>query len=74
MYNAENIFHLLNSHNQELTLEDLVEIRKQSTLEEAVEPKPETKEQTMTVLKLTEGLELNEAGIKVFEDIDSNEQ
>jgi hypothetical protein len=28
----------------------------------------------MTVLKLTEGLELNEAGIKVFEDIDSNEQ
>jgi hypothetical protein len=48
------MFELLNSHDKEFMLEDLVEIRKQSALEEAEESEP--KERTMTVSKLTEGL------------------
>jgi hypothetical protein len=50
-------------------LHDL-QIRKQSSQEEA----EESKEMTMVVLKLTEGLGLVQAGIKVFEDTDSYEQ
>jgi hypothetical protein len=34
----EDVFQLLNSHNQELMLDDLVEIRKQRALQEAEEP------------------------------------
>jgi len=60
-YNAKGV-ELLNYHDQELTLDHL-EIWKQSTLEETGAPKP--KERTMTVLNLTEGLGLTEAGIKV---------
>jgi hypothetical protein len=73
-YGAEDVFELLNSHDKEHTLDSLVEIRKQSDLEEAEEPEPETKERTMTISKRTEGLGLTEAGIKTFEDIDSKEQ
>jgi hypothetical protein len=65
---------LLNSHGQELTLDDLVEIRKQSALEEAEESEPECKERTVTVLNLAEGRGVTEADIRMFEDIDSNEQ
>jgi hypothetical protein len=41
----------LNSHEKELTLDDLTEIRKQSALEEAdeSEPEPELKKRTMAV-------------------------
>jgi hypothetical protein len=65
---------LLNSYDQEPTLECLVDIRKQSAPGEAEDPEPEPKERTVTDSKLTEELRLIEAGIKVFEDIDSNEQ
>jgi hypothetical protein len=58
---------LLNSHDQDLTLDYLVEIRQQSALEKAEESEP--KERTVTVYKLTEEIALIEAGIKVFEDI-----
>jgi hypothetical protein len=54
-YNAYNVFQSLNSHDLELTLDDLVEIGKQSALEE---PKPESRERIMTVPMLTEGLGL----------------
>jgi hypothetical protein len=47
-------------------------IRKQSTLEEAEEPRPHTREGTMAVSELTEEFGLIEAGIKLFEDTDSN--
>jgi hypothetical protein len=47
-YVAEYVFELLNSHDEELTTDHLVEIRKQSALEEA-----EPEERPMTVLKLT---------------------
>jgi hypothetical protein len=35
LYDAEDVFELLNSHDQELTPDHLVEIRKQSDLEGA---------------------------------------
>jgi len=51
---------LLNCHYQGLTLNTVVVyIWKQSALEEAEEPKTEPRERTMTVSKLTEGLEIN---------------
>jgi hypothetical protein len=65
---------LLNSYDQELTLDYNVEIRKQSVLEEPEEPDPEPKERTVTVSKLSEGLGLIEGGVEVSEDIDWNEQ
>jgi hypothetical protein len=65
---------LLNYHDQELTLDYNVEIRKQSALEEAEEPDPEPKERTVTVSKLSEGLGLIEGGVEVSEDIGWNEQ
>jgi len=60
-YCAEDVFELLNYHDQELTLYHL-ETWKQSTLEETGAPKP--KERTMT--EFPEGLGLAEAGIIVF--------
>jgi len=64
---------LLNNHDKDLTLKHLVEIQKQSTLEEAVKPELEPKERTMTLLNVTEvpGLKV---GIKVSENIDSHKQ
>ena len=58
--------------SQELTLDHLVEIRKQNAVEETEEPEPEPepepKERTVTVLKLIAGHELAQVGIKVCED------
>jgi uncharacterized DUF497 family protein len=55
---------LLNSHDQGLTIDDLVEIRKQSALvsEEAEEPEP--KKRTVTIADLTEALGLIEKASK----------
>jgi hypothetical protein len=58
----------LNSHYQEATPGHLVEIRKQSDLEEVEEYGPEPKDRIRTVSKFSEGLGFTEAGIKVFED------
>ena len=56
-------------HDQGLTLCRLVQIRKQSAREDAEELEPESKERTVTVLKLAAGLGLTEDGVKVFEDV-----
>ena len=58
-------------HNRELMLEDIFEIQKQSALEKT-EPKPE--ERIINFSKLSGGLGLIEAGMKLFEYTDSNEQ
>jgi hypothetical protein len=59
---------LLKSHDQQLTLDYNVEIRKLSTLEKnkkpEPEPEPETKEMTKTVSQLIEGLRLIDTGIQ----------
>lgn len=72
---AEAVLELLNSHDQEFTFNQLVEILKQRALHEAEEPqsepKFEPKEKTMAVSKR---LELSEAGTKEFKDTDSNGQ
>jgi hypothetical protein len=53
MYNAEGVFDLPNYHDQDLALNYLVEIRKQSAPEEpeeGQEPEFECKDRTMMVL------------------------
>jgi hypothetical protein len=72
-HNAEVFFKLLNNHDKDLTFKHLVEIQKQSTHKETVEPELELKERTMTLLNVTEALGLK-VGIKVSEDIDSHKQ
>ena len=66
-YDARDVLELSNSQHEELTLDNLVEIRKQSALEKA-------EDRTVTVSKLTEGLGFTDVGIRAFEGIDSNEQ
>jgi hypothetical protein len=61
-------------HDQEFTLKHLVEIWRQSTLEEAEEPEPEPKKRTIMMWKLTQGLGQIETPTGCFEDIDSNQQ
>jgi hypothetical protein len=63
---------LLNSHDKELAIDTSVDTLKQCAVEK--EEKPEPNERTMAVLKLTKGLGVTEASIKVFEDIDWLEQ
>ena len=65
-YDAEGSFEFLKSYDQDLRLDVLLEIRKQSALEVREEPEPE--ERTVT------GFGVTEAGIEVFEDIDWNKQ
>jgi len=59
-FDAESVSELLNSHGQRHTLNNLIEIQIQSTLEEDVEPEPhpEPKERTVPVSQWTEGLGL----------------
>ena len=60
MYDAEGVFDLQNYDNQDLMLDNLVEIRKQSVPEEAEkgqEPEYEPKDRTMTVLRWLRGLD-----------------
>jgi hypothetical protein len=49
-------------------------IRKQSALQEAEEPKPEPKEKTKRISKLSEGLRSIQADLWVSEDTDSKER
>jgi hypothetical protein len=51
-----DVFELLNSHTQKFTLDNNVEIRKQSTFEAAEEPETESEKRVMTVLRLNEWL------------------
>jgi hypothetical protein len=55
-YDASYTVELLNSHDQEITLYSLSEIRNQSALEEPEEPETRPREKIMTVLDLTSGL------------------
>ena len=75
-YDAQDIFKLSPPpRDQQLTIDDHpVGIRKQCAHEEAEEPEPEPKVRTVTVLRLTEGLGLTGAVIRVSEDADWNEE
>ena len=69
----EDVSELLNYKDQDLTLDHLVEIQKQSATEETEVHEPLCKERPMVVSKPTEGL-TQEAGSKVFADTNLNEQ
>jgi len=69
----EDVSELLNYKDQDLTLDHLVEIQKQSANEETVVHEPLCKERPMVVSKLIEGLTQKD-GSKVFEDTNLNEQ
>jgi hypothetical protein len=73
-YDAEDVFKLLNFHNLNLTLNHLVEIRKQSTLEETEELEPTPHNRTMMVPKFNARLGLTEESIMVFKATDVNKQ
>lgn len=64
MYNAEYVFQLLNFNDKELMLDNLVEIWKQSTFEEAEEPELKPRDRIITVSKLNEGFGLTGTAIK----------
>ena len=49
-YDAEEIYYVLNSHDQQTNFGHLAEIPTYSVLEEAEKPEPEPKERTVTVL------------------------
>jgi hypothetical protein len=70
MCDGQDVFELLNSCDQELTVGHLVEIRKQNAIEEVEELQPEPRERAIIVLTLTVVLGLTATGIKVFEGID----
>jgi hypothetical protein len=60
--------------NQKLTLGNLVELRKKSTLKEAENPEREPKEMTMTFSQLKEGIRMFQAGSRMLEDTASKVQ
>ena len=74
MSSAEDVLELSNSYGQQFMLGDAGQVRKQSVLEDAEEPKHNTTKRMWGCFKFTEVLGHTEAGIKVFEDIDWNEQ
>jgi hypothetical protein len=65
---------LSNSQDKQFTRKHDFEIEKRNVLEEAEKPEPDPKKRNMTVTVLNEGLGTTAAGIKVFDDIDSNNQ
>jgi hypothetical protein len=56
IFNAEGVFWLLNYNKQDLTLDHLAGIQKQSALEEAQEPESQSKERIITLTVMTEKL------------------
>jgi len=68
LYNAEEAFKLLNLYDHELKLDHLLEIQKQSILEEVQGCELEPKERPVTVSKFSERLPTIKIGIKVLGD------
>jgi hypothetical protein len=63
MSDAGEFFELLSYHDQDFTLDHLVEIVKPSAFEEAEEPDPEPEKDPTTVTKLTVGYDVTEGGV-----------
>jgi hypothetical protein len=73
-YDAGEVFELLNTHDQDFTLNNLLEIRKQKALEESEEPESEPQERTMRVSRLSVGNGPIETDIRLLEGIYVNVQ
>ncbi|XP_023232690.1 tigger transposable element-derived protein 1-like [Centruroides sculpturatus] len=72
---SDDVRELLDSHNQELTIDELIEMCEQEQdIEELDSLDPVKSEDRMTVGKLTEGLSVIEKGLQILENIDSNEE
>jgi hypothetical protein len=70
----QDVFELLECHDQLLTLDGLVEIREQNFLVKVDAPDAQSTKRTTTVSKATKELELAEFGTRMFNDVEWNEQ
>ncbi|KAJ8942380.1 hypothetical protein NQ318_011727 [Aromia moschata] len=70
---SEDVDELLKSHDEELTLDDLIDMRQQNAMEDE-DSEPVAQEKQMPIAKLTESLDFIESGIQILEEIDSNEE
>jgi hypothetical protein len=65
---------LLNKHDREPIQKYPFEIRKPIALNEVDLPEPQHMERNMSVLNFTEGIQVDEAGIRLSADTDCYEQ
>jgi transcriptional regulatory protein LevR len=68
IHNVDEFFEFLNSYNQDLTLDGLLDIRMQTVLKEAKETGPDPEKWITLILKCIEGLGTSETCIKVLKD------
>ncbi|CAH0719439.1 unnamed protein product, partial [Brenthis ino] len=72
---VDDVQELLDSHNQELTIDELIEMREHDQdIEQTDSLDPVESENQMTISNLTEGLSTIEKGLQILEKIDSNEE
>lgn len=73
--NYDDVQELLDSHNQELTIDELLEMREnEQDIEQNNSLNPDEPENQMTIANLTESLRSIENGLQILESIDDNEQ
>ncbi|CAH2016354.1 unnamed protein product [Acanthoscelides obtectus] len=71
----DDVQELLDSHNQELTIDEVIEMRKyEQDIEQTDSLDPVESVNQMTIANLTEGLNSIEKGLQILEKIDSNEE
>ncbi|GFW99182.1 hypothetical protein TNCV_3009501 [Trichonephila clavipes] len=72
---SHGVQRLLDSHKQELTVDELIVLHEQEKdIEELESLDPVQSDDRLTVDNLMEGLRLIEKGLQIFENIDSNEE
>jgi len=74
IHGADDFFEFLNSYNQDLTLDSLLDIRMPTALEETKETKPDPEKWITLISKRTEGLGPSETCTMLFKDKVLNEQ
>lgn len=71
----DDVQELLDSHNQELTIDEVIEMRKyEQDIDQTDSLDPVESVNQMTIANLTEGLNSIEKGLQILEKIDSNEE
>ncbi|GFS78612.1 hypothetical protein TNCV_3148151 [Trichonephila clavipes] len=70
---SDDVQELLDSHNQDLTIDELIEMQEQDN-EKLEFLDPVQSEDRMTIRNLTEGISLTEKIVKTSENIDFNEE
>lgn len=73
--NSDDVQEFLDSHNQKLTNDELIEMREQEEdIEQTDLLDPLERENQMTIANLTEGLSLIKKRLQILETIDFNEE